>query len=140
MKQRSQAGFTLIELMIVVAIIGILAAVALPQYQNYTNKAKYSEVITAAQSLRSQMEVCIQTEGTLALCDTMAKVGVTSAQFEAGANVSDVSITATSAVITATSVDAVGGGRTFILTPALSGGVVTWTTSGTCSSTSPALC
>jgi len=53
MKRRAQAGFTLIELMIVVAIIGILAAVALPAYQDYTKKAKVSEIILAASSCRT---------------------------------------------------------------------------------------
>eukprot|EP00494_Astrolonche_serrata_P021532 UN21777 len=46
MTQQNQKGFTLIELMIAVAIIGILAAVALPAYQDYTTRAKMSEVIT----------------------------------------------------------------------------------------------
>lgn len=53
MKRNLQKGFTLIELMIVVAIIGILAAVALPAYQDYTKKAKMSEVILAASSCRT---------------------------------------------------------------------------------------
>ena len=53
MKRSIQKGFTLIELMIVVAIIGILAAVALPAYQDYTVRAKVSEVVLAASSCRT---------------------------------------------------------------------------------------
>ena len=53
MKRSIQQGFTLIELMIVVAIIGILAAVALPAYQDYTNRAKASEVMLAASTART---------------------------------------------------------------------------------------
>jgi len=53
MKQSAQKGFTLIELMIVVAIIGILAAVALPAYSDYTKRAKMAEVILAASSCRT---------------------------------------------------------------------------------------
>lgn len=61
MKTQMQKGFTLIELMIVVAIIGILAAVALPAYQDYTKKAKMSEVILAASSCRTTITEVFQT-------------------------------------------------------------------------------
>lgn len=61
MKRSLQKGFTLIELMIVVAIIGVLAAVALPAYQDYTARARVSEVILAASSCRTSVSETYQT-------------------------------------------------------------------------------
>ena len=63
MKRNLQKGFTLIELMIVVAIIGILAAVALPAYQDYTVRAKVSEMLIAASSPKSLISEAFQTDG-----------------------------------------------------------------------------
>lgn len=65
MKAQMQKGFTLIELMIVVAIIGILAAIALPAYQDYTNRAKMTEVLTFASSGRTAVAEYYQSEGAL---------------------------------------------------------------------------
>src|SRR6478735_2998677 len=67
MKRSVQQGFTLIELMIVVAIIGILAAVALPAYQDYTKRAKLSEVILAASGCRTSITEVYQSNSAASL-------------------------------------------------------------------------
>jgi type IV pilus assembly protein PilA len=74
LKRSLQKGFTLIELMIVVAIIGILAAVALPAYQDYTTRAKVSEVILAASAARTSVSEAAQTIGVMPTSASVAQV------------------------------------------------------------------
>ncbi|MGL4447321.1 MAG: pilin [Shewanella sp.] len=85
LKHRQQGGFTLIELMIVVAIVAILAAIAMPAYQTYVLKAKQSELIAATGAAKTVIEVCKQTgdstctELTDALAQSSEYVGSVSA-------------------------------------------------------------
>jgi len=72
MKQKAQQGFTLIELMIVIAIIGILAAVALPAYQDYTIRAKASELVLASSSAKNVISEYALVNATLTIPTTVA--------------------------------------------------------------------
>ena len=127
MTTTNQKGFTLIELMIVIAIIGILASVALPAYQTYTKKAKFSEAVLAGSNVKSSVDVCFQTRGdqNLANCDSFAKVGVIAADITKGAHVNAATITGTTAVITITGEASVDS-QTYILTPTVAGRTLTW--------------
>lgn len=133
--KNNQKGFTLIELMIVVAIVGILAAVALPAYQNYSKKAKFSEVLAAGSGVKTAVEVCIQSTGLEASCDEASEIDYTLSNAAAGQYVSSVALTGSGdATITVTAVSTNGlSGETAVFAPTITGQAVSW--SVTCSDT-----
>ena len=98
--------------MIVIAIIGILAAVALPAYQTYTKKARFSEVISASGSVKSAVDICYQRTASFTDCIATKDNGVKVAEAgaDAGAQVTSVVVTqtATSYIITATPTESNG--------------------------------
>jgi type IV pilus assembly protein PilA len=141
--QKVQKGFTLIELMIVVAIIGILAAVALPAYSDYTKKAKFSEVVLATQAIKTAVEVCAQDQNSLAPCiagaqGIPANIGTAGSATPAAGKFVAAVTTGTDGQITAQAITAIDGstagtGATYILTPTYSTTAgVSWVTTGTC--------
>lgn len=129
-----QQGFTLIELMIVVAIIGILAAVALPAYQDYTNRAKVSELILAAAAAKVNISEHAQVTSTLAGSGSNLTINT------AGNNVQSGSVGVNTGIITV-----IGTGfpttTNIVLTPVFdASGVLVWTCTGTPSKFMPASC
>lgn len=125
--KRAQQGFTLIELMIVVAIIGILAAIAIPAYQDYTVRAKVSEGLNMASAAKSSIsEYRISMNKWPA---SAASAGVSSTI--TSKYVSGVGITANTGVITVTlNSTAVGAAGNITLTPSFTGATVDWTCAG----------
>src|SRR5690554_6472350 len=124
---KGQQGFTLIELMIVVAIIGILAAVAIPAYQDYTARAQVSEGVSLAAGLKSTVSDIWSTEGDLTDADS-GKKGLPLAADVTGSYVDNVEVDGGVITVTMKSTGVSSGikGATFELCPVTGGGSMIW--------------
>lgn len=130
--KKVQNGFTLIELMIVVAIIGILAAVALPAYQNYSNRAAFSELVLAVTPRKTAVELAIQTRNPTAIGSLNGAVMGIPADVAAAAATHGAAVAAGAITMTWQADGSALAGTTYILT---AGGItppVQWTEGGSC--------
>lgn len=132
--QQNQTGYTLVELMVVVAVIGILSAVAIPVYSDYRVKSRIGAALIAAASLRTAVGLCIhEAAGVATQCHTTAPGATTvvpaftATPEVASASVASGTITLTLANGLADGVD----GKTITITPTLKGGAIHWTNTTT---------
>ena len=136
--KRVQQGFTLIELMIVVAIIGILAAVALPAYQDYTIRARTSELILAASGAKTSVTEACQLINSCGIGANVA--AVISGQIGSAGYIEDTNVS-TSGIVTINGTSTIGtSALSVVLTPSWNGTTAIWSCTGAPAKYMPATC
>ena len=139
--KKKTSGFFIVEILIVLAIVAILVTALLPNLANYTNRAKFADVLTTANAVKPAVELCVLQNSTLgtigAECGTPSSNGIPANTLSGyAANVSGFTV-ASGGVITATGAGGALGGVTYVLTPtynsgAANSGTINWTSTGTC--------
>jgi prepilin-type N-terminal cleavage/methylation domain-containing protein len=140
MKKQAQGGFTLIELMIVVAIIGILAAIAVPQYQQYTKKARFTEVTQATQTRKVEVEACVQKTADVTACDGGAQGIAGDVATGFSNNVKGISVADGVITVVPEAVNGIAAGDTYVLEPNVNANRILWTVKSTSGCLAAKLC
>jgi type IV pilus assembly protein PilA len=131
MKNKTERGFTLIELMIVVAIIGILSAVAVPAYASFVKKARFTEVVTFVARVKRDVELCLaENSNHIPSCSVPGTNGVPADLINPCPNVARIQVIG-AAIIMGTGTASVNGVY-YYLYPTITNGVAIWKKGGTC--------
>jgi type IV pilus assembly protein PilA len=124
--KRTAQGFTLIELMVVVAIVAILAAVAIPQYQQYTARARVTEGLSLASAAKVAVAETLQSQGAFPATNADAGLPATIT----GPDVTSVAVGAAGVITITYNAARIPGGGTVLLTPTSTAGALTWVCGG----------